>query len=373
MKTTLISLLTLFTTTISFAAAPTVDSFTITPTTINNGGTVTYTVKAISDSPVSFVSTDLNGPNGNIFGGGSGVTFTSLGNNEWEYTGQYVVSPYAPSGTYTFSNISVANDEQLISSIFPSQSFTVNNSLVATQPVVTSFTISPKIVNNGGTVTYTIKATSNAPINFFNRDLNGPNGNIFGGGNGVTFTSLGNNEWEYTDQYVVSPYAPNGTYTFANISVVNEGQLTSSIFVGNPTGSANQLSFKVNNTVELSKKITITSFTISPTTINNSGVVTYTIIAKSLAPVNFINMTLTGPNGNIFGGGSGVTFTNIGNNAWKYVGQYNVSVSAPNGTYTFSGVSVKNEAQATSNTVGPQSFTKTSKSDIKKVLKTKKI
>jgi hypothetical protein len=78
----------------------------------------------------------------------------------------------------------------------------------------------------------------------------------------------------------------------------------------------------------------IQSVTVSPTEIVNGCEVTLTIIAKSNAPVNILCYRLDGPNGGILGGGSGVTFINIGDDLWKHEWPYTVSEWDPSGTYT---------------------------------------
>ena len=100
----------------------------------------------------------------------------------------------------------------------------------------------------------------------------------------------------------------------------------------------------------------IQSVTVSPTEIVNGGEVTLTVIAKSNAPVNILCYHLDGPNGGILGGGSGVTFTNIGDDLWKHEWPYTISEWDPSGTYTWSHISVENEGQLTSDEWGPISF-----------------
>ena len=48
----------------------------------------------------------------------------------------------------------------------------------AYKPIIQSVTVSPTEVVNGGEVTLTIIAKSNAPVNFLMSCLDGPNGNI---------------------------------------------------------------------------------------------------------------------------------------------------------------------------------------------------
>ena len=217
----------------------------------------------------------------------------------------------------------------------------------AYKPIIQSVTVSPTEIVNGGKVTLTVIAKSNAPVNWLSRSLDGPNGNIYGGGSGVTFTNIGDDLWKYERPHTISEWDPSGTYTYSRISVENEGQLTSDEW--------GPVSFNVTNDHEAYKPI-IQSVTVSPTEIVNGGEVTLTVIAKSNAPVNILCYRLDGPNGGILGGGSGVTFTNIGDDLWKHEWPYTVSEWDPSGTYTWSHISVENEGQLTSDEWEPISF-----------------
>ena len=95
------------------------------------------------------------------------------------------------------------------------------------KPIIQSVTVSPIEIINGGEVTLTVIAKSNATVDWFNYRLDGPNGNIFGGGSGVRFINLGDDLWKYERTYTISEWAPSGTYTYSRISVRNEGRLTS--------------------------------------------------------------------------------------------------------------------------------------------------
>ena len=331
------------------AYKPIIQSVTVSPTEIVNGGEVTLTVIAKSNAPVNWLSSRLDGPNGNIYGGGSGVTFTNVGDDLWKYERTHTISEWDPSGTYTYSRISVENEGQLTSDEWGPVSFNVTNDHVAYKPIIQSVTVSPTEIVNGGEVTLTVIAKSNAPVNWLSSRLDGPNGNIYGGGSGVTFTDIGDDLWKHEHwPYTVSEWDPSGTYTYSRISVENEGQLTSDEW--------GPVSFNVTNDHVAYKPI-IQSVTVSPTEIVNGGEVTLTVIAKSNAPVNWLSSRLDGPNGNIYGGGSGVTFTDIGDDLWKHEHwPYTVSEWDPRGTYTYSRISVENEGQLTSDEWGPISF-----------------
>ena len=100
----------------------------------------------------------------------------------------------------------------------------------------------------------------------------------------------------------------------------------------------------------------IQSVTVRPTEIINGGVVYLTIIAKSNAPVHWLNAHFEGPNGVISSGGSSSAFTNIGDDLWKLVWPSKMSKWDPIGTYTYSHISVMNEGQLTSREWKPVSY-----------------
>ena len=189
---------------------------------------MTLTVIAKSNAPVNWLSSRLDGPNGNIYGGGSGVTFTNVGDDLWKYERTHTISEWDPSGTYTYRRISVENEGQLTSDEWGPVSFNVTNDHVAYKPIIQSVTVSPTEIVNSGEVTLTVIAKSNAPVNWLSSRLDGPKGNIYGGGSGVTFTDIGDDLWKHEHwPYTVSEWDPKGTYTYSRISVENEGQLTS--------------------------------------------------------------------------------------------------------------------------------------------------
>ena len=209
------------------AYKPIIQSVTVSPTEIVNGGEVTLTIIAKSNAPVNWLNSRLDGPNGNIYGGGSGVRFINLNDDLWKYERTYTISEWAPSGTYTYSRISVRNEGRLTSDEWEDISFTVTNDCQAEKPILQSVTVSPTEIVNSGEVTLTIIAKSNAPVDWFNYRLDGPNGNIYGGGSGVKFINLGDDLWKHEWTYTISEWASIGTYTYSHISVKNEGQLTS--------------------------------------------------------------------------------------------------------------------------------------------------
>jgi hypothetical protein len=139
-------------------------SVTVSPTEIVNGGEVTITVIAKSNAPVNFLSYCLDGPNGNILGGVSGVTFINIGDDLWEHEWPYTISEWDPSGTYTWSHISVENEGQLTSDEWEPISFNVT---CTTPPEITSYTPeSPVDDSQGATRTFSITINQTVKVSW---------------------------------------------------------------------------------------------------------------------------------------------------------------------------------------------------------------
>jgi len=99
----------------------------------------------------------------------------------------------------------------------------------AYKPIIQSVTVSPTEINNGGVVTFTIIAKSNAPV-AFSHGLCYYFGNESGGkclSGPRRFPNIGDDLWKYETTITISEWAPVGTYTFLPVSVENEGGLTS--------------------------------------------------------------------------------------------------------------------------------------------------
>ncbi len=102
-----------------------------------DGGTVILNLTAYSTSPVNRLSSRLDGPKGNIFGGGSGARFTEISPHNWSYQESYTISPYAPSGNYTWSGIQVENENHEASDYWSALTFAV---VAATDQLLSNFT-----------------------------------------------------------------------------------------------------------------------------------------------------------------------------------------------------------------------------------------
>jgi hypothetical protein len=99
--------------TLSSADPPVIDNITISAAADGNDTIITLVIDVISNVPVDWLSGSFYGPNGNIWGGGGGRSFTEVATNLWRFTHTDRVSQYAPSGEYYYSNMNVSNAGQL--------------------------------------------------------------------------------------------------------------------------------------------------------------------------------------------------------------------------------------------------------------------
>jgi len=146
---------------------PIITSVTTDVDTIQNGGEITVTIIVESMLPLDFVMARLTGPLGSIYGGGSGgKVFTEIGPNMWRYSWTDQISPYAPSGDYYYSAISVETRGGLKSDVFPGPypAVQVTNEHVAHAPDISSVSVVPSSITNGGTFTLSIEVTSDTPM-----------------------------------------------------------------------------------------------------------------------------------------------------------------------------------------------------------------
>jgi hypothetical protein len=279
----------------------------------------------------------LDCPRGNIFGGGGGVMFTSIGHNQWTYTSNYSVDAWSPAGTWTWSQIQAQNAAQETSAEWSGAlTFQVRNSFVGSPPVLASVTVQPSVLQAPGVVSLVVVVNSTSPVNSMDCSLDSPIANIYGGGGTVFFTSIGKNQWKYTQTYSVDQYAPSGTWKWSDIQVQNAAQFQSLMF-------PHALTFQVKNNFVASKPV-IVSVTASPAVVSAPGVASLVVVVNSTSPVNFLDSSLDSPKGNVFGGGGGVPFTNIGKNQWTYTQTTSIDQSAPVGTWKWSAIQVQNAA-----------------------------
>jgi hypothetical protein len=210
-------------------------------------------------------------------------------------------------------------------------------------PVLQSVTLSSYHISDGGAVTVTVTAVSISPVDLINRSLDGPNGNIYdGGGTWPPWSQINSNTWQCQWSDEISPWAPSGEYVYSGISCENEAQLESATW--------SNLVFTVDNPIQATSPV-LQSVTLSTAHIQNGGSVTVTVTAVSSAPVDLINRSLDGPNGNIYdGGGTWPPWSQINSNTWQCQWTDDISSWAPSGEYVYSGISCESEAQLESAT-----------------------
>ncbi|WP_254525492.1 hypothetical protein [Natrinema caseinilyticum] len=96
---------------------------------VSEGTELRLTVRAESNVTVSWLHISLEGPNGNIRGGGQSWEFTEAERDIWETEWTYTVSDEAASGEYYFSRIHVENEANLESDPWPDEpNTTIDNS-----------------------------------------------------------------------------------------------------------------------------------------------------------------------------------------------------------------------------------------------------
>jgi len=211
----------------SVAYSPIIEEVLLDRTTIKGGGQIQVTLRAKSNAPIRWLDRGLEGPRGNVYGGGSRTRFEQLANEIWETTWVEKISRWAPSGVYTYTRISVRNEAELSSTPWPSIQFMVENSEAANCPILQTVELDKKEIPAGGEVKITIRGLSNAPIRLLNKMLIGPRGIVYGGGSATNFRQVGLEIWEHQWTEEISKWAPPGSYTLTKVSIENEGQLVS--------------------------------------------------------------------------------------------------------------------------------------------------
>ena len=154
---------------------PICNNLTVTPTSVVNGGSITYTCTGTNVTSYSIIARN---PNGTIIG-----SSTSAAGG--------LILPTSPVGTYT---ISCFVNGQVTTPA--SCQKTVQNTTVA-EPVCTNLTVTPTSVVNGGNVTYTCSGNN---VTSYSVQFSRPDGTIF-----QTLTTQNGS--------VTIPATPTGTYT----------------------------------------------------------------------------------------------------------------------------------------------------------------
>jgi hypothetical protein len=219
-------------------------------------------------------------PSKTLEGGGSGQGYCqygscSDGSQEWTFVESdigfwvwyrdYEISEFHEPGEYSWE-MSVRNAAELTSRNLKASLEVRNSGYKGEKPNIVDIRLSTTDTSSGtgATSTVTIIAQSSSPVDWLNRSFEGPTSNMYGGGSGFSFENCaeflditdhicqGRDSKHYFTSFTdtISRWAPNGTYAYHDISVMNQAQLTSEAYEGD-------LSFTIeNNTVATTPTIT---------------------------------------------------------------------------------------------------------------------
>ena len=226
-------------------------NLSVTPTSVVNGGNVTYTCMGVN---VSSYSVQFTRPDGSIL-----QTLPTQNGS--------VTIPATPTGTYTARCF--VNGQ---STTPASCQKTVENTTVT--PICNNLTVTPTGVVNGGSVTYTCSGTNVSSYSIIARS---PDGSIFASQTGAAGS-------------IIVPASPLGTYSI-------------SCFVNGQVSTPASCQKTVTNTTVAEP--VCTNLTVTPTSVVNGGNVTYTCTGNNVTswsiqfsrPDGSIFQTLTTPTG----------------------------------------------------------------------------
>lgn len=211
------------------------DNLTVTPTSVTNGGTVTYTCSGTNVTSYSIIA---ERPDGSTLSSST----SSSGS---------IILPTSPAGTYAvkcFVNGQVSTPASC-------QKTVTNN--VVNEPVCTSLTITPSSVTNGGNITYTCAGNN---VTSYSVVLKRPDGTTI-----QTLTS------------------PTGTLT---VPASPDGVYTASCFVNGQTTTPTVCQKTVTNNTTTNP--ICTGLTITPTSLTDGGNVNYTCTGTDVSSFSVV-------------------------------------------------------------------------------------
>ncbi|MFW6311909.1 MAG: hypothetical protein ACOC1K_06710, partial [Nanoarchaeota archaeon] len=88
---------------------------------VSDGTEIDVTVRVYSDVPIDLLYKSFYSPIGYIYGHGTKGNFIELETDIWEYSWTDKVSQNAPKGKYFYEGISVENEGDLESDIWPDE------------------------------------------------------------------------------------------------------------------------------------------------------------------------------------------------------------------------------------------------------------
>jgi hypothetical protein len=323
------------------ADQPKITDVTLETSDVSGGTELRLTVTAESNVEVDWLHIGLDGPNGSLYGGGQGTEFSETGSGVWETTWTYTVSDEAASGEYYFSRIRVENAANLASELWPEEpSVTIQTGSDPEKPELLDVTLDTVSVADGTELQLTVTAESNVPVNWLTIGLDGPNGSLYGGGQGTEFSETRSGVWETTWTYTVSDEAASGEYYFSRIRVENAANLASELWPEEPS-----VTIQTGSDPEKPELLDVTLDTVS---VADGTELQLTVTAESNVTVDWLTIGLDGPNGSLYGGGQGTEFSETGSGVWETTWTYVVSDDAASGDYYFSRIRVENTANLAS-------------------------
>ncbi|TQQ81838.1 hypothetical protein [Halonotius roseus] len=303
---------------------------------VSDGTELQLTVTAESNVPVDWLHISLEGPNGNIRGGGQEWEFTEIQDGIWETEWTYTVSDEAASGEYYFDRVHVENERDLESDPWPSEpSVTIDTGANPEAPSLQDVSLETSNVSDGTELQLAVTAESNTTVDWLSISLEGPNGNIRGGGQGWEFTEIEDGVWETEWTYTVSDGAASGEYYFDRVQVENKADLESDPWPEEPSVTI--------DTGANPEPPSLQDVSLETSNVSDGTELQLTVEAESNVPVDWLHISLEGPNGNIRGGGQGWEFTEVEEGIWETEWTYTVSDEAASGEYYFDRVHVENE------------------------------
>lgn len=319
------------------ADQPEITAVTLETGDVADGTELRLTVTAESDVTVNWLHIGLDGPNGSLYGGGQEWEFHEVEEGVWETQWTYTVSDNAASGEYTFSQIRVENAANLESDAWAEEpSTTIETNTVEEPPSLQDVSLTTAEVSDGTELRLTVTAESDIPVNWLHIGLDGPNGSLYGGGQGTEFTEIQDGVWETTWTYVVPDGAASGEYYFSRVRVENESNLESELWPDEPS-----VTIETDSSPE---KPELVDVTLNTAAVADGTELHLTVTAESNVAVDWLHIGLDGPNGSLYGGGQGTDFTEIEPGVWETTWTYVVPDDAASGEYYFSMVRVENEA-----------------------------
>gem|GEM_PF-989385 len=223
--------------------APVCNNLTIAPTSVTNGGTVTYTCSGTNATSYSIIARN---PDGTIL-----TSSTSAAGS--------LTIPVTPTGNYTvscFINGQVSTPT--------SCQKTVTNTTI-TEPICTNLSVTPTSVTNGGIVTYTCSGNN---VTNYSVVFSKPDGTVL-----QSFATQGGS--------VTIPATPTGAYT-------------AKCYVNGQTTTPAACQKTVTNTTVAQP--VCTGLTLTPQTLTNGGNVTYSCTGNNTTSYSVV---FTRPDGSI--------------------------------------------------------------------------